>query len=106
MNLWIAIPTFAAALVWIGVVVYYGIRARWWKTPEGRNTEAVSLVVALLLIRLSAIHIWPDYFDRNVTGFILYSSAAAVGLWRIGLIEKAQRGIRHWREWTFRKGVD
>lgn len=103
MNLWIAIPTFAAALVWIGVFVYYWVRAKWWKSPEGRNTEAVSAVVAILLIRLSVIHIWPDYVDRSVSGFIVYTLAGIVGLWRIGLIEKAQRGVRRWRE--LRKGV-
>ena len=99
INLWIAIPTILAALVWVGVVVFYAIRAKWWKTPEGRNTEAVSAIMALLLVRLSFIHLLPDYVDHTVTGLLVYLAAAVVGIWRIGLIEKAQRGIRHWREW-------
>ena len=98
MNLLIAIPTFLAAVVWVGVVVFYAVRAKWWKTPEGRNTEAVSAILAVLLIRLSLVHILPDYVDHSATGRITYSLVAIVGLWRIGPIEKAQRGIRRWNE--------
>lgn len=98
MNLWIAVPTFVAALVWLATVVFYWIRARWWESPEGRNTEVVSLIVALLLIRLSAIHIWPDYRDRTISGFLIYTAMAFVGVWRMALIEKAQRGIRAWSD--------
>ena len=102
MNLWIAIPTIAAALVWIGATAYYWLRAKWWKSPEGRNAEAISLIMALLLTRLSLIHLLPDYVDHSITGFIVYTLAAMVGAWRIGLIEKAQRGIRYWKEWRDR----
>ena len=98
MNLWVAVPTFIATIVWLAVVVYYGLRARWWRTPEGRNTQAVSLLMALVLLRLSIYHLTPDYVDLTVTGFLLYLGAALVGIWRRGLIEKAQRGILHWNE--------
>lgn len=105
MNLWVAIPIFFAAASWTTAVIYYGLRAKWWKSPEGRNTEAVSFIVALLLIRLSAIQLFPDYIDRSWTGAPIYTLMGVVAIWRIGLIEKAQRGIRRWRDWKDKNGT-
>lgn len=95
MNLWIAVPTFTATAAWVAASVFYAFRAKWWRTPEGRNAETVSVLIAVLLLRLSLFHLAPNHVDRAPTGFLVYSAATVVALWRIGLIEKAQRHIKY-----------
>lgn len=96
MNLWLAIPTFAAAASWIVVVVWYSVRAKWWKTFIGQNTWAISFIIMLALIRLSIIHLTLSSSVRadvgsTVFGFLIYFGLAYVGIQRVYLIEESQR---------------
>lgn len=96
MNPWIAIPTFAATLAWISVVTWYWIRAKWWKAPVGRNTMGISMFIALVLARLSYMHLddvppAPVSTASTLFGVFVYLGLTVAGLHRLYLIEDSQR---------------
>jgi hypothetical protein len=96
MNPWVAIPTFLATLAWVGVVVLYWMRAKWWKSTIGWNTMGISFFIALALARLSYTHV--DGVASSTTsvwlvgfGFFIYNALAFFGFQRFYLIEQSQR---------------
>lgn len=91
INLWVAIPTFIALLVWVTFIVWYSLRARWWKNPFGRNTAFVSVAVILLLLRLVILQFFPTVPTTTVGGFLVYMGIAAAGVHRTYLMEREQR---------------
>lgn len=117
MNYWVAIPTFIATLAWLMVVVWYWIRAKWWKSPVGRNTMGISIAIALALVRLTysqldAISPAPMPWYLTAFGSVIYSYLAYSGFRRVYLIEQSQRqkavdvinGVPH-RRWDDPKQV-
>lgn len=80
-----------AAFVWLVFLVWYTVRAKWWKDPYGRNTFLVSLVVFWILLRLTMVRLLPGFREHEILGAIVYVFAALAGLARIALMEKAQR---------------
>jgi hypothetical protein len=96
MNPWLAIPTFISCTVWVIMVVYYWIRAKWWKSPTGRNTMGISMFIALSLVRISYTHLdeTPPAdlpFWMIVIGTVTYSGLGYFGVRRLMLVRDAQR---------------
>lgn len=94
INYWLAIPATLSAIAWTTVVVWYWIRAKWWKTPVGKNAMTLYILLALNFIRLS-IFSWIVPFghlrlDQVATGFVTYTISAYVGFRALHLIEDAQ----------------
>lgn len=81
-----------AALVWLTFLVWYTVRAAWWKNPYGRNAFLVGLVLCLILSRIAlSRHIEPFKESQGVA-ISIYALAALYGVGRIILMERAQRG--------------
>jgi hypothetical protein len=97
MNWWIALSAGAAFLTWTGLVVWYAIRAKWWKTHIGQNTMAVSFVIALAMMRaftVAAFDVQPVYALQPwqaVVGALIYTMLAFLGGQRIYFVEMSQR---------------
>jgi len=99
MNLVVAVPTFLAALSWLGFIVWYWTRATWWKGPIGRNMMGVSTVIFLAMLRFSWVHIAGalsqpvvvEWNSRSITGCLSYAALAYLGFRRTQLMEFAQR---------------
>lgn len=99
MNPWLAIPTFTATVAWLSVVIWYWIRAKWWKSYVGQNTMGISMFIALALVRLSYTHldgIPASYQPFWVTAFgvFIYSGLTYFGFQRLVLIEQSQRMLK------------
>lgn len=102
----IEVPIGIAALSWLTFCVWYGIRASWWKSSVGRNTMITSVLLALIFTRLTLLTLWPQLrSDLLVTGLAVYLGAAALGIHRIVLLERAQRAPDR-RNGDRRSGVD
>ena|SRR6478609_5006710 len=81
-----------AAISWVGFTASYAARAKWWKTPFGRNMLGVSAVLTLIFGRLALLYISPSITaDLKVFGLTVYILAGILGLHRLYLMEKAQR---------------
>ena len=81
-----------AAVTWAMFTVSYALRAKWWKTPFGRNMMGVSLTFAILFGRLALLYIDPHVTaDLKFTGLVIYLLAGGFGAHRFYLMEKAQR---------------
>src|SRR4051812_20317622 len=95
MNLWLVIPTGLAAIAWIGLVVWYQIRAKWWKTSIGKNTMGVSFIIALSMVRLFVLQVTLPYTEyklwETILGVFVYSSLSFLGVQRIVFVEQSQR---------------
>ena len=92
MDTAITIAIIFAAVAWVLFTVSYAIRAKWWKTPFGRNMMGVSAVSALILGRLALLYIDPDFTaDLKIFGLVIYLAWGALGFHRFYLMEKAQR---------------
>lgn len=87
----ITVSVVVAAAVWLTFIVWYSVRARWWKTPYGRNTFWVSTVLFWVLARIAAVRLIPDFPEHEILGALVYILAAVVGVWRTVLMEGAQR---------------
>lgn len=96
MLLTIAITV--AWAVWFSMLVWYSIRAKWWKSSIGRNTFGVSLILMVILLRLAVIRWFPEHVQHDFWGVLIYSVAAAFGVQRIVFVEKAQRELTAERE--------
>lgn len=93
MNPWIAIPTFIATFAWLGVIVSYWRRAKWWKGAIGVNTMGISLTLAGTLIRLSLLQAGVVFspIGNIIFGFAVYLGLAVFGFQRWYLIRESQR---------------
>lgn len=80
-----------ATAVWLVFLVWYTLRAKWWRDPVGRNAFFVSVVVFWLLLRATLVRLWPGFWEHEVLGALVYVLAALAGAVRIGLMEKSQR---------------
>lgn len=95
INWYLTISAGLAALSWVTLVVWYAIRAKWWKTHIGQNTMGVSAVLALLLVRLVILLATPPYtpqrFWESLFGVAFYLALAWLGGQRIYFVEMSQR---------------
>lgn len=95
-NWWVAIPTFTATVAWLGVIVVYWLRAKWWKSSVGWNTMGISVFIALALLRLAYTHVDAVPAGRmsfwlTAFGVLIYGGLTYFGAQRICLILDAQR---------------
>lgn len=95
INWYLTVSAGLAALSWVGLVVWYAIRAKWWKSHIGQNTMGVSAVLALLLVRLTVLLASPPYtptgFWETFFGVAFYLALAYLGVQRIYFVEQSQR---------------
>ena len=91
MNLWIAVPAGFAALTWLAFIVYYWIRATWWRGPLGRNTMFVSMALFLVLFRITILNFFPNLQPNIPLGVIFYGALGWLAIQRIVFAEKSQR---------------
>lgn len=87
-SIWLATASWATFLMW------YSVRAKWWKHSVGWNTFGVSLMLFLILLRLSILRAHPSTNDGAVLGIVVYSMTAVLGVQRVVFMEKAQRAKR------------
>lgn len=83
----------ASALVF---ATWYGVRAAWWRSPEGRNIMGVSVAVAAVLVLIVLQQFFPDYPGRRVVQVVVYTTVALLFVQRTVQLERAQR--RHRKE--------
>lgn len=91
----LVIPSVAAGLSWTTFVVWYAIRAKWWRTQIGQNVMILGVLLAFSFDRLAIVILQtPDAIrtpSQIATGVIMYGLSAAIAIWRTVLVEKAQR---------------
>lgn len=83
--------TTLTTFVWFCFLVWYTVRAKWWKVGVGRNTFGVSLVLFLVLLRATLLQWVPDLRQYNVAAYVVFSLALVLGIQRLIYVEKAQR---------------
>jgi len=81
----------AAFFCWLGFLIWYSIRAKWWRVPEGRNVWGVALALTAALGMVNASYIWPDYSLRPIVVLTVYVSLALLGIQRTVQMERNQR---------------
>ena len=93
MKPWIAIPTFIATAVWIGVVVLYWVRAKWWRGAIGWNTMGISITLAGTLLRLTLLQAGVVFspVGNVIFGLAVYLGLAVFGAQRFYLIWDSQK---------------
>lgn len=103
MNWWLVISTGLALLAWTILVIWYWIRAKWWKTFMGQNMMGLSILVALSLgLRLVNQVVTPreDYRPWQVIlGVAIYGLLAFFGFQRVYFVEQSQREVQAARAW-------
>jgi hypothetical protein len=85
------ITLYLAAAGWTAFVVWYWIRAKWWKSDIGRNTMFVSMALAVALLRLVTQLIWPTTKHHVWSPIVFYGILAVLAVERIWQMERAQR---------------
>lgn len=83
-----------ATASWATFLVWYSVRAKWWKHSVGWNTFGVSLMLFLILLRLSILRAHPTANDGALPGIVIYTMTAALAVQRVVFMEKAQRENR------------
>jgi predicted anti-sigma-YlaC factor YlaD len=96
MRAAIEVAAVVAFLTWFVFVVWYSVRARWWRSPEGRNIWGVGFALTVALGMIVAAYTWPDYSARPYVVLTVYVGLAALGIQRTIQLERAQR--RHRKE--------
>lgn len=93
MMPWIAVATFIATLAWVGVVIEYQTRAKWWKSAIGWNTMGISFTLAGTLVRLSLLQAGVVFspVGNVVFGLGVYLGLAFFGFQRWYLIRQSQK---------------
>lgn len=80
-----------AALAWLTFIVWYTVRAKWWKNSYGRNAVEVSVLIFIILARIAVVSHFPNVKQSESLGAIIYTAAALFAIHRIALMEQAQR---------------
>lgn len=91
MNTALTVAIWAATMTWGAFLVWYTIRAKWWKHTIGQNTFGVSVVLFVLLARLALDRVNLATEATDTIGVFLYGAAALFGVQRIFFVERAQR---------------
>lgn len=89
----LGLTIFTAALAWNACVIWYSLRAKWWKNIYGINTWLVSFIISIALDRLCVLVLFPEVNGYTSTwiGIFTYVGLAVTGFQRTYLLEKAQR---------------
>lgn len=82
-----------AGVSWLVFLIWYAIRAAWWKNQVGQNTMLVSFVVFLLVLNSYLLYTYTWFTTHPVPSTSVYLLTAAAAIQRIYLMEKAQRGL-------------
>jgi hypothetical protein len=92
----LAASALVAATAGVAATVYH-LRARWWRTPWGRNVMSVTVSVGLLgLYTVLVTLVWPTgpvLAALRVTRTVVLVLLAALLLQRTGLVLDAQREV-------------
>ncbi|MFB7798924.1 hypothetical protein [Isoptericola sp. NPDC056134] len=94
MNIWREATAWFAFGGWLLFVALYSLRARWWKTPEGRNVWGVGLALTVALGIIVAAYTWPDYELRPVIVPVLYTGLGLLAVQRTVQMLRRQRQRR------------
>lgn len=84
----------AALAAALAFSTWYGVRASWWRSPEGRNIMGVSIAVAAVLVLIVLQQFFPDYPGRRAVQVVVYATVAALFVQRTVQLERAQRSHR------------
>ncbi len=95
MSVAVRVLQYTALLAWLVFVVWYHLRARWERTPTGRNVMGTSAALVALLALVAAAVTFPDYPGRPVAQLLVYASLTALGIQRTVYMERAQRHHPH-----------
>jgi|GEM_PF-6189002 len=87
----IHVAAFVALVGWLTFLVWYSLRAKWWKSPEGRNVWGVASALVVALGMVNASYIWPDYAARDWVVLGVYVYLAALAVQRTAQMERRQR---------------
>jgi hypothetical protein len=87
----IHVAALVAFVGWLTFLVWYSLRAKWWKTPEGRNVWGVASALVIALGMVNASYIWPDYAARDWVVLGVYAYLAALAVQRTAQMERRQR---------------
>ena len=93
VNLVLDVTVFAATFGWLVFIVWYWIRATWWKGPIGRNTMFTTGILFLILLRRSVVDIWPSFNEHPIVGILIYGTAFGLAIQRTIHMERAQRKV-------------
>lgn len=95
-NWLLIIGSTLAGLAWTTFVVWYWLRARWWKVAIGRNTMWLSMLLAITFDRLALVT-WLVHTGTKSSSWQIYSGvmtyliATALAVQKTYQMEKAQR---------------
>ena len=79
-----AIPSTAFA-------VYYGLRAKWWRSSEGVNLFGFTTTIALMLDFTLLVRFTGEFVGLRVIALVLYASIAGFMAHRLALLIRARR---------------
>lgn len=80
-----------AFLAWVTFVVSYTVRAKWWRSPEGRNVWFVAVSLAFAFGVIVAAYTWPEYPWRPVLVPAIYGALGVLGVQRTWQMFRRQR---------------
>lgn len=70
----------AAAIVWAGFVLVYGLGAPWWKTSTGRNYWSLALLIAGVLVLVALARFGAEVPWRSEAAVVIYGGLLVLGL--------------------------
>lgn len=88
----------AAFSAWLSFVALYSLRAKWWRSPEGRNVWGVGLALTVALGLIVVAYTWPDYALRPWLVPAVYAGLTALGIQRTVQMLRRQRRQRRQRD--------
>jgi hypothetical protein len=89
--IWRELAASAAFLSWLVFLATYSLRAKWWRSPEGRNVWGVAAALTWALGIIVAAYLWPDYDIRDWLVPVTYVALAALGVQRTVQMLRRQR---------------
>jgi hypothetical protein len=94
MRAVIEVAATTAFFTWLLFLVWYSVRAKWWRSPEGRNVWGVALALTVALGMIVAAYTWRDYAARPYVVLTVYVGLAALAIQRTVQLERNQRRNR------------
>lgn len=93
MSIALTFSIVLCAVAWLTFVIWYTLRAKWWKKSLGWNTFGVSAFLVLLVGRLALIRLTGDEWDFVASGVVVYLLGTGLAVQRIIYMERAQREV-------------
>lgn len=94
MRFWIEFFAWTSFGAWLFFVAAYAIRAKWWRSPEGRNAMWVSMMLTVAFGMIVAAYTWPDYGARPYVVLSVYVAATILGIQRTAQMLRRQRHVK------------